>query len=283
MTRTRLVACLLVRCGLVVQSIGFRRYRPVGRPAVAMEFLAKWDVDEIVLLDISATAENRGPDLDMLSRVSDRCFVPLTFGGGIRSVDDIRAVIRAGADKICTNAKALADPDFIARAADLFGSQCIVVSIDARSDDHGGYQVFADGGRRPTGLTPTALAATVERQGAGEIFLNSIDRDGSGQGYDVDLIRQVSQAVGIPVIACGGVGRHDDFPAAVLGGGASAAAAANIFHFIEHSAIVAKAHMLRAGVNVRLDTAATYADFSFDERGRLIRRLDRAPGPPGDR
>lgn len=274
MTKVRLVACLLVRDGLVVQSVGFRRYRPIGRPGIAMEFLARWDVDEIVLLDITATCRGQGPDLEMIAGVSDRCFVPLTVGGGIRSVDDVRAVIRAGADKVCTNAQALADPDFLTRAADTFGSQCVVVSIDAMRHADGALEVFSHGGRRPTGLRPEAWAAEAERRGAGEIFLNSIDRDGSRRGYDIGLIRDVSRAVGVPVVACGGVGRHGDIPAGILEGGASAVAAANIFHFIEHSTIVAKTHMLRAGIDIRLDTAATYTGFVFDEKGRLIRKSE---------
>ncbi len=270
MLKNRLVACLLMRDGLIVQSLGFNRYLPIGRPRFPIEFVVRWDVDEIVLLDMSASGEQRGPDPEVLEMLSRSCYVPLTVGGGIRSADDVRRVIRAGADKACVNTHAVVRPQMIQEIADRFGSQCVVVSMDCRREADGRYQVYTSSGTRPTGMTPVDWARRAEQLGAGEIFLNSIDRDGSRQGYDIELIRSVTECVRIPVVACGGVGSYTHFPDAILAGGASAAAAANIFHHHEHSTILAKAHMLRAGVDVRLDSAATYQGREFDQNGRLL-------------
>lgn len=270
MVKKRLIACLLIRNGLIVQSIGFKRYLPIGLPRFPIEFLVKWDVDEIVLLDISATLENRAPNIQVLELLSRSCFVPLTVGGGIKSVDDVRRVIRAGADKVAVNAHAVARPEFVSEIANVFGVQCIVVSIDCRLESDGRYQVYTHSGSRPTGLTPEAWAEQVESLGAGEIFLNSIDRDGSKQGYDIDLIRRVSDSVSIPVVGCGGVGDYNHFATGILEGGASAVAAANLFHYIEHSTIVAKAQLLRSGIDIRLDSDAKYEGRVFDDSGRLI-------------
>lgn len=272
MLKKRLISCLLIRDGLIVQSIGFRRYLPVGRPPIAVEFVAKWDVDEIILLDMNATPEKRLPDLDLIAMMSERVFVPLTVGGGITTLDDIQRIIRAGADKISINTHALAAPGLISRSADRFGSQCVVISIDALRLPNGDYEVMSDSGRRATGLLVEDWARTVERHGAGEILINSIDRDGSKLGYDIDLIRRTADAVSIPVIALGGVGKHSDFSAGILQGRASAVAAANIFHYIEHSTIVAKAHLAKAGIDVRLDSLAKYEGIEFDDMGRLLKR-----------
>ncbi len=270
MLKKRLVACLLIRDGLIVQSIGFKRYLPIGRPRFPIEFVVKWDVDEIVLLDMSATHDNRGPNIAVLELLSRSCFVPLTVGGGIKSVDDVRRITRAGADKAAINAQAVTRPQLISEIAEVFGNQCVVVSIDCRRESDGRYQVYTHSGSRPTGLTPEAWAKQVEALGAGEIFLNSIDHDGSKLGYDIELIRCVSDAVSIPVVACGGVGNYTHFAPGVIEGGASAVAAANIFHYIEHSTIVAKAHLLRSGIDIRLDSDATYEGRDFDQSGRLI-------------
>jgi cyclase len=270
MLKKRLVACLLIRDGLIVQSIGFRRHLPIGRPRFPIEFVVKWDVDEIVLLDMSATPERRAADTGVLEMLSRSCFVPLTVGGGIKSVDDVRGIIRAGADKVAVNSHAVTTPRLVSDVAEVFGNQCVVVSIDSRREHDGRYQVYTHSGTRATGLTPEDWAVQVESLGAGEIFLTSIDRDGSKQGYDTELIRRVSGAVSIPVVACGGIGSYTHFAPGILEGGASAVAAANIFHYIEHSTIVAKAHLLRAGIDIRLDSDATYEGREFDESGRLM-------------
>ena len=274
MLKHRLVACLVHCNGVIVQSINFKRYLPVGNVKTAVEFVAKWDVDEIVLLDINATNEGRKPNLALVAEVSTRCFVPLTVGGGIHDVAEIRQILRNGADKICVNSEALRNPRFVTESARIYGSQCVVVSIDARMNTDGQHEVYADGGRRATGLDPVRWAREMERRGAGEIFLNSIDRDGSKHGYDLQLIRSVAEAVKVPVVACGGVGVMGHFVEGVREGKASAVAAANIFHYIEHSTIIAKAHLLHGGVDVRLNTAATYKSFSFDTSGRIQKKSD---------
>lgn len=270
MLKKRLVATLLIREGLIVQSIGFNRFLPIGHPKFPIEFVVKWDVDEIVLLDISATRNMRPPDFEFLELLSKSCFVPLTIGGGISSVDDVRKIVRAGGDKVAINSIAVTRPNLITEIADKFGTQCVVVSIDFKRESDSTYQVYTHSGTKPTGLTPQEWAYEVESLGAGEIFLNSIDRDGSKLGYDNDLIRKVSDSVSIPIVACGGVGEYSHFAEGVKEGNASAVAAGNIFHYIEHSTILAKMHLLQSGIDIRLDSEATYKDREFDENGRLI-------------
>ena len=270
MVKNRLVACLLLRDGLIVQSFNFNKYLPIGRPKFAIERVTEWDVDEIVLLDMSAQKEKRGPSLAILEILSLNCTVPLTVGGGITSTEIARKVIRSGADKISINSSAINNELLIADLAQNFGSQCVVVSMDCKKASDGKYYVFGSSGERNSGLEASVWASNVEKLGAGEIFLNSIDRDGARSGYDLDLISSVSAAVDIPVVACGGAGSYDHFSAAILSGKADAVAAANIFHHIEHSTILAKAHMLRDGVDVRLDSNARYDNRSFDKFGRLL-------------
>ena len=269
MLKKRLVACLLIRDGMIVQSIGFKRYLPIGQPRFSIEFVVRWDVDEIVLLDMSATPNRRGPNFEVIEHLSHHCFVPLTVGGGVRTIDDVRGLIRAGADKASLNSAAFRTPELISKIADAFGSQCAVISMDCKKIPSGDYRVFLDSGTVDTGLSPVQWARDVESRGAGEIFLNSIDRDGSRVGYDAELISQVANAVRIPVVACGGVGRFSDFPTGIQAG-ASAVAEANIFHFVEHSTILAKAHLFKNGVDVRLDSRARYQDREFDGDGRLM-------------
>jgi imidazole glycerol-phosphate synthase subunit HisF len=272
MLKTRLIPCLVLRNNVIVQSVGFRRYLPVGSASISIEFVANWDVDEIFLVDITASKEQRKPDYNLIRSISRKCFVPLTVGGGIHEVGDIRQVIRAGGDKISINSEAVKNPDFITEGARLYGRQCIVVSIDVKRTEGGRYEVFVDSGKRPTGLDAVAWAKTVERYGAGEIFLNSIDRDGLKQGYDLEILSRVSESVSIPVIACGGVGIMEHFAEGVIKGKASAVSAANIFHYTEHSTIVAKAFLRSAGIDVRLNTAAKYDTFSFDDLGRIMKK-----------
>jgi cyclase len=276
MLKKRLIPCLVMKDNLIIQSIGFKQYLPIGKAKIAVEFVTNWDVDEILLVDISATAENRKPHLDIIRIVTQHSFIPLTFGGGIHSIADIRNVIRAGADKISINSEALRNPDFIRKGSDIFGSQCIVVSIDVKVNKNNQYEVMGSSGKLSTGLHPVDWAKRVANLGAGEIFLNSIDRDGLKLGYDIPLIRMVTQAVNIPVIACGGVGKIEDLVAGIIEGGASAVSAGNIFHYTEHSTILAKALLRKKGIDVRLNTTANYDDFEFDELGRLIKKDDSA-------
>lgn len=268
MLKPRLVAALIIRGGIVVQSLGFRAYRPIGRPQIVIDYLNRFGIDEIVMLDIDASAAGKGPDLDSITRASAKCFVPLAAGGGIRSVADMTRAIRCGADKVAINTAALGDPGLIEQGAAVFGSQCIVVSMDVKRHPDGALEVYRHGGREPAGRSPIDWSREAARRGAGEIFINSVDRDGARQGYDLDLIRRVAEAVDIPVIACGGAG-HPRHIREVIDAGASAAAAGNMLHFTEHSVITAKAYLKAADVDVRLDSYANYSHFGFDPAGRI--------------
>lgn len=274
MLKPRIAGVLVVLDGQVVQSIGFRRHLPVGSPEICAEFLNAWGIDEIILLDIGAARERRRPDPDLVGRVSARCVVPLAVGGGVRDIADMRALIRGGADKIVINTSALERPGLIEEAARVFGSQCIVVSMDARAREDGRYEVFARCGRNATGLEPVEWARRAESLGAGEIFLNSVDRDGSKAGYDLGLIRQVADSVSLPVVACGGVGHASHFAPAFREGLASAAAAANFFHFSEHSVNVAKARLRQDGIPMRGDLHADYAEAALGLDGRVAKKDD---------
>ncbi len=262
--RPRLIPCLLLKHGLLVRSQLFKVHQVIGNPVSTIMRLSNWNVDELVLLDISTGDDFhdlRRDDLqiqytgstaaDVLREVSKVCSIPFTVGGRIRTIEDIRTRLRAGAEKVTLNSQAVATPQLITDSVQLFGSQAIAVSIDAKAKDGGGYEVYTGGGKKPTGLDVVAWAKEVARLGAGEIFLNSIDRDGSGQGYDLELVKSVTGAVDIPVIVCGGVGKYEDFAPGVLEGGASAVAAANIFHFFELSYPFAKKAMIEAGVPMR--------------------------------
>jgi cyclase len=260
MLKKRLIPCMLLQNGFLVQSIKFQKYLIVGKPKFTIERFINWDVDEIIFLDISATKENRGPDLEIIAETAKGCFVPLTVGGGIHTLKDIRNVLKAGADKVSINTEAIKRPKFITESSEVFGSQCIVISIDVKINDDGEYEVFIDSGKEPTGLEPIEWAKEVEELGGGEIFLTSIDRDGTKEGYDIDLIKSVSNSVDIPVIACGGVGKMQDFADGILKGNASAVSAANIFQHSEHSTLRAKAAMKLAGIDVRISTSATYLE-----------------------
>ena len=272
MLKRRVVATLVVRDGIVVQSVGFQRYLPVGRPQIAVEFLNQWGVDEIILLDISATAARRGPDLAMVRAVAKRCFVPLTVGGGIHALDQARALIRSGADKVAFNQAALHAPELLARTAEVFGSQCVVAVIDGiRHPD--GYRVHDYRSRQATARGAGEFATSLVARGAGEVFINSVDRDGAKQGFDLSLVRELCAAVDVPVICCGGAGAPEHFAEVFRETRVHAAAAANFFHFTEHSVTTTKA-ILRSRVPVRHDTHADYASSTFDVAGRLLKKPD---------
>lgn len=264
MTRPRLIPVLLLKHGLIVRSQLFKVHQVIGNPMSTVERFSQWNVDELVVLDISRGEEGhdlRRDDLqqqylgdtalDVLREIAKVCFMPLTFGGRIRILEDIAERLNAGADKVTLNTAALENPALVVQASRRFGAQCIVVSIDARRHDDGRYEVFADGGRLATGRSPVEWAREAERLGAGEILLNSIDRDGSALGYDLELVCSVTAAVGIPVIALGGVGCYEHFPEAIAEGQAAAAAAANIFHFFELSYSHAKRACLDRGLPMR--------------------------------
>ncbi|MDO5704656.1 MAG: imidazole glycerol phosphate synthase subunit HisF [Paracoccus sp. (in: a-proteobacteria)] len=251
MLKIRIIPCLDVADGRVVKGVNFVDLVDAGDPVEAAKAYDTAGADEICFLDIHATHENRSTMFDLVKRTAEQCFVPLTVGGGVRSHQDVRALLLAGADKVSFNSAAVADPDVVAAAADRFGSQCIVVAIDAKTVAPGKWEIFTHGGRRPSGIDAVEFARIVEAKGAGEILLTSMDRDGTKAGFNIPLTRAISDAVNIPVIASGGVGTLDHLVEGVTEGGASAVLAASIFHFGTHTIAEAKAHMAAAGIPVR--------------------------------
>ncbi|OLQ86155.1 hypothetical protein BIY22_12970 [Vibrio panuliri] len=267
MLKIRLVPCIITKDELVVQSFGFNKYLPIGNVKTAIDFFVNWDVDEIIVNDIDATKDGRAPNVDLVSWAAKECFVPLTVGGGIKSVDHIRQLLKAGADKVAINSLAIENPDFITESSSLFGSQCITVSIDAIRKGEV-YKVYDYQKKSALDIDVVEWAVKVESLGAGEILLNSVDRDGSREGYDTQLLSSVSERVTIPVIALGGVGRFDQLAEGATIGGCQALAAANIFQHMEHSTIAAKAQMRSANLNVRLSSEVKYENFELDFLGR---------------
>ena len=251
MLKKRLIPSLLVRDGRIVQSVQFRHTNVIGNVITAVDFFNGWAVDEILILDVSRDHSGREEFLDIVDELSERCFVPLAVGGWITSLKDIETLLEHGADKITLNTHAFRNPEFISEAAKVFGSQCIVVSIDVKRDERGEPRVWIDRGREDTGVTPTDWAQRAEACGAGEILLTSIDHDGMRKGYDLPLVRSVADAVKIPVIAFGGVGHWSHMVAGVVDSRADAVSAGNIFHFTEHSTKKAKEYLREAGVDVR--------------------------------
>jgi len=257
MLTKRVIPCLDVKDGRVVKGVNFVGLRDAGDP---VEVAARYDrdeADELTFLDITASHEARPILLDVVSRTAERVFMPLTVGGGVRELADIRALLNAGADKVSINTAAVARPEFVDEAAQRFGSQCIVVAIDAKrvavpAGQPPRFEVFTHGGRRPTGLDAIEWAVRMERAGAGEILLTSMDRDGTQEGYDVPLTRAVSRAVGIPVIASGGVGKVEHLYDGLANGGADAVLAASIFHYGTYTIRQCKEYLLARGVPVRL-------------------------------
>lgn len=273
MLKKRLAAVLTVNNGLLVQSFNFKRYLPVGAPDIAVEFLNSWGIDEIIYLDISASRSSRGPNYNLVQNISKKCFVPLTVGGGIKSVDDMLQLVKIGADKIAINTSLFENPSIIHDGAAILGNQCIVASIDIKLDSNRRYVVFTKSNAKIPEKNPVKWSQTLASLGAGELLINSVDRDGSATGYDLNLITSIVQSVNIPVIACGGAGTPEDF-VKVIRNGASCAAAGNIFHHTEHSVIVSKAYMHKSGIDARLDTQANYSGFKFDNKKRISKRTD---------
>ena len=261
MLKTRLIPVLLLQNGLLVRSELFNQHQVIGNPIHEVERFNHWSVDELIYLDISrddnydmrrddAKIKNSGNALDIIESVSNSCFMPLTWGGRIRSIENMRSFFARGADKVAINTIAWHRPEIIEQAAKKFGSQAIVVSIDVKTFENGNSEVFVDGGREATGITPVAWAREIESRGAGELLIQSINRDGTGRGYDLNMIEQMSAATSIPIIACSGVGRFEDYAKGIKAG-ASAVAAANIWHFKEMADRNGKRAMRRAGINVR--------------------------------
>ncbi len=252
MLTKRIIPCLDVTAGRVVKGVRFVELRDAGDPVEIARRYDEQGADELTFLDITASSDDRDIILHVIEAVANQVFIPLTVGGGVRAVEDVRRLLNAGADKISINTAAIQTPQLVAEAASRFGSQCIVVAIDAKADGPGRWQVYTHGGRRGTGLDAVAWAREVERLGAGEILLTSMDRDGTRQGFDLGLTRAVSDAVGIPVIASGGVGSLEHLADGVTEGRADAVLAASIFHFGEFTVAQAKRLMADRGIAVRL-------------------------------
>ncbi len=249
----RLIPCLDVKDGRVVKGVRFVELRDAGDPVAAALAYDAQGADELVFLDITASHEGRATMLDVVRRTAEGIYMPLTVGGGVRSLGDIRTLLRAGADKVSLNTAALERPAVIEEAAHAFGSQCIVVAIDAKSSGDGAWQVYTHGGRRPAGRDAVEWAREVDRLGAGEILLTSMDRDGTGAGYDLALTRAVSEAVSVPVIASGGAGRLEHLREGVVEGHADAVLVASLFHFGQHTIPEAKQYLHEHGVPVRIE------------------------------
>ncbi|MCO7234090.1 MULTISPECIES: imidazole glycerol phosphate synthase subunit HisF [unclassified Cobetia] len=252
----RIIPCLDVDAGRVVKGVNFVGIRDAGDPVEVAKRYNEQGADEITFLDITASVDNRGTTVDMVSRIAGEVFIPLTVGGGIRTCEDIRTMLNAGADKVSINTAAVFNPDFVREAAERFGSQCIVVAIDAKRVSQDGetprWEIFTHGGRKPTGLDAVEWAKKMVELGAGELLLTSMDRDGTKAGFDLGVTRAISDAVSVPVIASGGVGTLDHLVDGVLEGGADAVLAASIFHFAEYTIPEAKAYMAERGIEMRL-------------------------------
>ncbi len=251
MLKMRVIPCLDVKDGRVVKGVNFVNLVDAGDPVEQAKIYDAAGADELTFLDITASADNRDTLYDVVSKTAEACFMPLTVGGGVRKSEDIRKLLLAGADKVSINTAAVRNPDFVREAAQKFGDQCIVVSIDAKETAPGRFEIFTHGGREPTGIDAIAFAKQMAENGAGELLVTSMDRDGTKKGYNIPLTRAIADAVTVPVIASGGVGSLDDLVAGIRDGHATAVLAASIFHFGTFTIAEAKAHMLKAGLMMR--------------------------------
>jgi cyclase len=252
MLKKRLIPVLILRDGRVVQSVQFKHTNVIHwNPVTAVDFFNAWAVDEIIILDVSRNLAQRQKFYDAVLALSRKCFVPLSVGGWVTSVEEVRRLLRIGADKVVINTAAVRRPDLVTEVAEIFGSQCVVVSLDVRGHADGRREVYVDRGREATGLEPVAWAVRAVAHGAGELFVTSIDHDGNRGGYDLELMRSVAEAVDVPVIAFGGVFTWDHLVRGIVEGKAEAVSAANIFHYTELSTRRAKDHMRHAGIDVR--------------------------------
>lgn len=251
MLKPRIIPCLDVKNGRVVKGINFENLIDAGDPVAQSKFYFEQGADELCFLDIGATLENRSTMYDMVKKVAQVCFIPFTVGGGIRQIEDFSNILACGADKVSVNSAAIKNPQLISDAAQKFGSQCVVVAIDAKKNDQGNYEIFTHGGKKPTGIDAILWAKEAEKLGAGEILLTSMDRDGTKQGYDLELTKAISSQISIPLIASGGVGNLDHLVDGIKAG-ANAVLAASIFHFKEYSILQAKEYMKKKGLDIRI-------------------------------
>ena len=269
MLKKRLIASLIIKDGMLVQSINFKNYLPIGNPKYTIELISKWDVDEIILIDIDCTPKNKKFDLKKLSEFAKFTSVPLTVGGGIKNINDVKKIISAGADKVCINSIIFKNFNFISEITNSSGSQCVVVCLDIKKNNSE-YKIYTNQGKTLINENIYLFIKKITNAGAGEILLNFIDRDGKRNGFDTNFLKKICIESKIPIIAMGGAGKYSDFVKPFIKTEVSALAAANIFHFTEHSTILAKAHMYRNGIDVRLNNDASYRYRNFDKMGRLL-------------
>ena len=252
MLKIRIIPCLDVKDGRVVKGVNFKNLKDAGDPVLAAQAYDELGADEICFLDIAATLENRNVTLNLVRKTAERCFMPITVGGGVRTIEDVRNLLLNGADKVSFNSAAIKNPDLISRAANKFGSQCIVVAIDAKKTNWNTWEIFSHGGTKQTGINAKSFAKEMQERGAGEILLTSMDKDGTKSGYDIDLTRSISDLLNIPIIASGGAGKLEHLANVIKEGKASAILAASIFHFGEISIKEAKAYLNSKGIQVRI-------------------------------
>lgn len=272
MLKRRVIATVIVKNSIAVQSINFKKFLPIGNPIIAVEYLNKWGIDEIIILDITASKNNHPPNFQLIKELSKKCFVPITVGGGIAQLDQISELMKCGADKISLNHSVFTQKDLITKASKMFGDQCIVVSIDAISENNS-LKVFDYTANKIIDISPAAFAKQAVELGAGEILINSVNRDGSYAGYDLELINSVCNAVNVPVICSGGAKNAMDFVEVFNKSNVSGASAANMFHFTEHSVNLTK-KIISDEINIRIETHANYLNSTFDEMFRLQKKPD---------
>jgi cyclase len=272
MLKKRVIATLIVKNNIVVQSINFNKYLPIGKPRIAIEFLNQWGVDEIIYLDIDATRHGHEPNFDLIKNIAEKCFLPLTIGGGIKNIDHIKKLMKYGADKISLNSILLSDIEFVKQTSSIFGSQCIVASVDVIKVG-GNYEVFDYLNSKSNKVSIVDFVRQLEDSGIGEIFINSIDRDGTYKGFDMDLISKIDSISNVPVIICGGAKTPQDFQEVFENSNVSGAAAGNYFHFYEHSVTLTKSFLNRK-LPIRLETNFDYHESDLSNDFRILKKED---------
>ena len=272
MLKKRVIACLNVLNNIVVQSIGFQKYLPVGKPEIAVEFLNDWGIDEIILIDIEATKSGKKPNLEMIKRVSSFNMVPLTVGGGIKTIEDIENLMHCGADKVCINSLLHSNLSKVKEAASIFGCQSIVASIDIK-EEFGMTKIFNYLNNSTLDSDYLTWIRNIEDIGVGEIFINCVDKDGNKQGYSLDILRTIANHISIPLLACGGAGSPNHIIDLLINTDVSAAVAGNFFHFYEHSVNITKS-IISNKISIRDDCYFQYKDLLFDNYGRLLKKSD---------